>query len=111
MKKLLLIIMVFAALATVKPAGTNLRGQLVQNVGGHLSPVANTRVDLETWNGTAWTSYSYAVTGANGFYYFMNFPTGLKFLLLVSENYYPLQPITIATEPAGTYQDLPVISL
>ena len=109
MKKVVLIILIFAAVAAVKPAGTNLRGQIVQISGGH--PLANIRVDLETWNGKAWVSYSYAVTGADGYYYFMNFPQGLNFLLLVSGRYYPTSALTIGTVPAGTYQQLPVISI
>jgi hypothetical protein len=109
MRKVVFIIMVFAAIAAGKPAGTNLRGQIIQNAGGH--PLANIRVDLETWNGKAWVSYSYAVTGADGYYYFMNFPPGINFLLLVAGRYYPTTPLTIGSIPAGTYQDLPVISI
>ncbi|HZY39687.1 MAG TPA: hypothetical protein VFE53_23690 [Mucilaginibacter sp.] len=111
MKKIVVIIMFFAALAAVKPTATNLRGQIVQNVNGHYQPAANVRVDLVTWNGAAWTSYSYALTGADGFYYFSNFPPGMRFLLLVSGHYFPKAPQTINAEPPGTYQDLPVISL
>jgi len=102
---------VFAVLIAGNAGATNLRGQIVHNVNGQYSPLSGTRVDLVTWNGTAWVTYSYAVTGADGFYYFMNFPPGLKFLLLVAGHYYPPQSITILALPANSYQDMPVISL
>jgi hypothetical protein len=111
MKKVFIIIVAFTLLLAGRAAATNLRGQVVHNVGGQFSPLAGTRIDLVTWNGTAWTSYSYAITGADGFYYFMNFPTGLRFLLLVAGHYYPLQPLSIFAPPASGYQDLPAISL
>jgi hypothetical protein len=111
MKKLFVIIAVFCALIAGKAGATNLRGQIVHSVGGQYSPMPGTRVDLVTWNGRAWVSYSYAITGADGFYYFMNFPPGLRFLLLVAGHYYPPQSITILTLPANAYQDMPVIAL
>jgi hypothetical protein len=110
MKKVFISIVVFTLLLAGRAGATNLRGQIVHNVSGGYTPAPGTRVDLVTWNGTAWTSYSYAVTGTDGYYYFMNFPPGLKFLLLVGGHYYPLQPLVIATLPGNSYQDMPVIS-
>jgi len=75
---------------------TNLRGQVVRNVGGRYVPLANTRVDLMFWNGSQWVSTSYAITGADGFYYFMNLQPATRFCIMVLGHYYPPQASVIA---------------
>ena len=93
---------------TVK--ATNLRGQIVRYSAGRYYPLANVRVDFMVWNGRAWELNSYAITGADGFYYFMNFQPGLTFCISVLGRYYPPQPLVIQNLPSNYYQDVPVIS-
>jgi hypothetical protein len=110
MKSLTIILIIFLAMITGKVNATNLRGQIVRNIGGTYQPLPATRVDLMVWSNNKWTSYSYAITGADGFYYFNNFPPGATFCLLVLGHYYPPKPLQILNIPPPQYQDLPVIS-
>jgi len=111
MKFLTLIVIVLLAIGVGNANATNLRGQVVRNSGGHYVPLANTRVDLMYWNGSTWVSTSYAVTGADGFYYFNNLPPNTRFCILVLGHLYPSSQGSVigSVAPPG-YQDMPVIS-
>jgi hypothetical protein len=110
MKKLILTLIVALALWVGQANATNIRGQLVRNIGGKYQPLSNVRVDLMVWNGRAWSIYSYAITGQDGFYYFINFPPGLTFCVSVMGHYYPNQPLMVQSLAPQYYQDVPAIS-
>jgi len=110
MKWLLMLTIIALTLNYERAKATNLRGQLVRNIGGTYRPLANVRVDFMVWNGTGWAPYSYAITGGDGFYYFLNFSPGLKFCVAVLGHYYPNQPLTIQNLSPQFYQDIPAIA-
>lgn len=91
--------------------GTNLRGQLVRNINGVYYPLGGVRVDLMVWNGQSWIDASYAITGNDGFYFFINCAPNTIFCISVFGHYYPpQQPLTIQNLAPQYYQDIPVIS-
>jgi len=111
MKHLALIVIILLAMGVSNANATNLRGQVVRNSGGRYVPLANTRVDLMYWNGSTWVSTSYAITGADGFYYFNNLPPNTRFSILVLGHIYPsAQGSVIGNIAPPGYQDMAVIS-
>ncbi|WP_179414302.1 hypothetical protein HDF19_01970 [Mucilaginibacter sp. E4BP6] len=90
---------------------TNLRGQLIRNYNGQNYPLQQTRVDLLFWNIQAqrWDDVGFAITGNDGFYYFVNLSPGVTFCLLILGRYYPAQPLMVQ-DNSPYYQDLPLIS-
>jgi len=88
---------------------TNLRGQVVRynpNTGTYY-PLGGVRVDLIIWNGSQWIDLSYAVTGQDGFYYFINVYPGYAFRVQVFNNLFPAQPLTVLQVNPPYYQDIP----
>ncbi len=106
------IIFLFFALMFSNPnrsQATNLRGRLVRAVNGQNFPLTQTKVELLFWNGTGWNSKGYAMTGNDGFYFFVNIAPGPKFCLLIAGRYYPAVPLVVQNIAAPNYQDLPLI--
>jgi len=105
-----LILFLFASLVlSITVSATNLRGEIMRQGNSGPFPLANTRVDLMIWNGQQWIDASFAITGADGFYYFVNFSPGTLFFIKVFERFYPPQPLTILNILPPYYQDLPII--
>jgi hypothetical protein len=71
---------------------------------------AGIRVDLFVWNGQQWVNWSYAITGDDGFYYFVNVQPGATFCIQVGGKYYPPHPEKISDTAPPNYQDIqPVV--
>lgn len=111
MVKRLMILFIVCLLVSVTSRATNLRGQVIRFNPNSQSyfPLVNVRVDLWTWNGSIWVDQSYAVTGNDGMYYFLNFPPFAVFRIQVLGNFFPEQPLTIANILPSNYQDIPQI--
>ena len=108
--KTLIVICLLATLAVGRAAATNLRGQVVRNVNGYYYPLAGVRVELMVYDGRAWQLGSYAFTGPDGFYFFINFNPGITFAIRINGYYFPPQPLVIQNILPPFYQDIPVIS-
>ena len=112
MKHLFIAFIILLTLNVETVKATNIRGQVVRNIKGRYYPLANVRVDFMLWNRQErrWQVNSYAITGADGFYYFVNFQPGMTFCISILGHYYPPQPLITQNLPSYSYQDLPVIS-
>jgi hypothetical protein len=112
MKHLFIAFIILLTFNVEMAKATNLRGQIVRYADGRYYPLANVRVDFMLWNGRTqkWEVNSYAVTGADGFYYFMNFQPGITFCISVLGRFYPPKPLVTQSLPPNSYQDVPVIS-
>ncbi len=91
---------------------TNLRGQLVRynpNYGNYF-PLPGVRVDLMVWNGVQWIDLSYAVTGNDGFYYFVNIQPGATFQIAVFGQFKLGQPMSVGQIAPPYFEDIPVIN-
>ncbi len=109
MKKLILFFSIVLILNINKATATNLRGKLVRTNGSLSNPLAQTKVELLFWNGRGWDSRGYAITGNDGFYFFVNITPGAKFCLLILGRYYPIIPLIVQDVASPNYQDLPLI--
>jgi hypothetical protein len=91
MKFFISLILVFCLLSQVH--ATNLRGQVIRydQGSGRTFPLANVRVDLWIFNGQSWIDLSYAITGQDGFYFFINVTPGYYFRMQVFGNLFPGQ--------------------
>lgn len=113
-----LFILCFCSFIHISGYATNLRGQILHNNGNRNTPLANVRVDLMIFNQTthSWQDVSNVMTGADGFYYFLNFTPNQIFYISVWNKFYPptQNPLTILnvnpTQPPY-YQDIPAIIL
>jgi hypothetical protein len=110
MKHLVVAIIIALTLNIGKAHATNIRGQIVRYVNGRYYPLPNVRVDFMVWNGQAWVLSAYAITGADGFYYFINFAPGVTFCVSVLGRFYPLKPLITQNLAPQFYQDVPVIA-
>ena len=90
-------------------SATNLRGKLVRATGSQNYPLAQTKVELLFWNGNGWDNKGYAITGNDGFYFFVNITPGPRFCLLILGRYYPATPMIVQDIAPPDYQDLPLI--
>lgn len=110
MKKIM-ILLCFCLLWLTTVTATNLRGQVVRNAGGSFVPLAQVRVDIMVMSGGQWTVSATAITGSDGFYFFLNFPAGQTFCLSVLGHFYPVNsPLISLPVTAPGFQELPVIS-
>lgn len=108
MKTAILTLAVIFMLLIKTASATNIRGQLVRNYNGMFYALPGVRVDLMVWNGQSWVDVSYAVTGNDGFYFFINLSPGTIFCINVFGRFYPAQsPLQVANV---ALQDVPVIS-
>ena len=105
--KYFIILCLLFCLYSSRTNATNLRGQLVRNVNGTYLPLPGVRVELMIFDGREWVLFSYAITGNDGFYFFMNFRPGITFCVRVFGYYYPPQPMVSADV---YYQDIPPIA-
>ncbi len=107
MKKIIILVAVCVILA-IKVSATNLRGQVVRYdpYNRNYFPLGNLRVDLWVWNGSQWVDASYAVTGADGFYFFYNVAPGTIFKIQVFGNFFPPQPLTVQYVNPPYFQDI-----
>ena len=110
-----LLVILFCLISKTGQA-TNLRGRILTN-GGQM-PLGNIRVDLMIFNPNIrqWQDVSYAITGADGFYYFLNFFPNQLFYISVAGRFYPPQQnplVIIAIDPTlpPYYEDIPPIIL
>lgn len=109
MKKLVILSILFLGIFCHANA-TNLRGQILHNFQHGASPAAGIRVDLFIWNGQQWVNWSYAITGDDGFYYFVNVQPGANFCIQVGGKYYTPHPEKISDTAPPNYQDIqPVV--
>jgi hypothetical protein len=88
---------------------TNIRGRLLRTTQQGPIPLAGVRVDLMIWNGQVWVNSSFAITGGDGFYYFLNFPPGGTFCIKVFDRFYPPRPMVIMDYQPPFYEDVPAI--
>ena len=109
MKKVVILSIVFLGIFYHANA-TNLRGQVVHNFQNGTSPAAGIRVDLYIWKGGQWVDWSYAITGNDGFYYFVNLQPGATFCIQVAGKFYPPDALTISNITPPNYQDIPPIT-
>lgn len=107
MKAILLFL--WSILIAMAVNATNLRGQVVRYNANTRTNYAlgGVRVDLIVWNGNQWVDISYAITGQDGFYYFINVSPGSVFRVQVFNNLFPAQPITVIPVNPPYYQDIP----
>jgi hypothetical protein len=116
-KNLFTVLAVVICILFFQAAGaTNLRGRILTNGGQY--PMANIRVDLMIFNPNMrqWQDVSFAVTGADGFYYFLNFFPNQLFYVSVAGRFYPPQQnplviLAINPEEPPYYEDIPAIIL
>jgi hypothetical protein len=110
--KLFISTLIFISFFVQKTSATNLRGQVVRydSYTGRYYPLAGVRVDFWIYNGAQWIDLSYAVTGQDGFYYFINIAPGYAFRVQVFNVFYPAQPLTIMNISPPYYQDIPLIT-
>lgn len=90
---------------------TNLQGQVLRlnPQTGSYFPLVGVRVDLWIFNGQQWVDLSYAVTGANGSYLFVNVPPGLSFRMQVFGNFFPAQALVVMNVYPPYVQTVPSI--
>ncbi|PWT72109.1 MAG: hypothetical protein C5B59_16590 [Bacteroidetes bacterium] len=110
--KIIFLICMGCALTSYANA-TNLRGKILRQVGNTTQPASNVRVDLMIYNSSthAWQDVSSAVTGPDGYYYFLNFSPNQLFYISVNGRYYPPQqspPMIQSINPGSPpyYQDI-----
>ena len=111
MKKRIAIFLCCFLLLGATAWATNLRGRVLRfdPVTKSYFPLVNARIDFWTWNGVQWVNAAYAVTGNDGFYYFVNFYPGVQFRIQVLGKFYPPQPLFIQNILPPYYQDIPQI--
>ncbi|MEO8962386.1 MAG: hypothetical protein ABI325_10915 [Ginsengibacter sp.] len=109
MKHFIIIICIFFFFGEV--SATNLRGQVVRydSYSGRYYPLAGVRVDFWIFNGK-WVDMSYAISGSDGFYYFMNVSPGYSFRVQVFNVFYPQQPLTLLNILPPNFQDIPFVA-
>jgi hypothetical protein len=113
MKKTILIFLCCFFLFAAAAWATNLRGRVLRfdPVAKTYNPLVNARVDITVWNGTKWVETGYAMTGKDGFYYFVNFSPGAQFRVKVLGKSYPPQALFIQNILPPYYQEIPQIVL
>ena len=89
---------------------TDLRGQILHNSASGSEPAASVRVDLFIWDRGQWVNWSYAITGQDGFYYFVNIQPGATFCVQVNGKFYPDNAVVVQTKAPHDYQDIPRIA-
>jgi len=109
MKLVLTILLVFLLATTCE--ATNLRGQVLRYNAYTRTyfPLSGVRVDLWIFNGQQWVDLSYAVTGPDGSYFFLNLAPGILFRLQVFGNFFPPQPLSVLQIYPPNFQILPNI--
>jgi len=115
MKKAIHVLVLIAALIIMQSANIfagPLRGRIISRDG---RPASNTRVELCIWNAALnqWVSVAFALSGNDGFYYFMNVQPGQRVLIRIRGQYYPslTGPLLVQNLPGNAYQDIaPVVS-
>jgi hypothetical protein len=107
--KFIFIFALFVLFQVTKSDATDLRGQLVHNINGTYVPLGGVRVDLMVYNGKSWEMTTYAFSGKDGFYFFINCKPGITFTLRVYGNYFPSKPLVMQDLSPNNYQDVPAI--
>lgn len=113
MKSFVIITIIFTFLLFNSAKATNLRGQLVRyNPSyGNYFPLPGVRVDLMIWNGAQWADVAYAVSGNDGFYYFVNLPPGGTFQITIFGQFRLNQPMVIGQVNPPYFQIIPAINI
>ena len=102
-----ILILITLLLFNISVNATNIRGRLLRNNQyGVPMTLGGIRVDIIIWNGNQWISAAYAITGSDGFYYFLNFAPGVSFYIKVFGTFYPSQPLMIQRIVPPYYQDV-----
>jgi hypothetical protein len=111
-----MIILILCCLSSKSSLATNLRGKIIHHTANGDIPASNVRVDLMIFNNAThvWQDVSSVVTGADGFYYFLNFSPNQLFYVSVGGKFYPPQqtPLSIQSiNPSNFpyYEDIPPI--
>src|ERR1700688_4918424 len=102
MKKIFILLMTFV-LSIASINATTIRGKLLRANTSGTMPLSGVRVDLMIWNGQTWVDKAFAITGNDGFYYFVNFQPGQLFKLKILDRFYPADPLRILD--ISSYQD------
>jgi hypothetical protein len=113
MKKRLVVFVYCLLFFSATALATNLRGRVLRYDPStkNYTPLINTRVEIHTWDGKNWVQSAYAMTGKDGFYYFVNLHPGAQFKVQVLGKFYPPQPLFTQNLQSPHYQDIPQIIL